>query len=400
MSGDSRWPARVMLVAAFGLAGASAVDAQIPPFGSNQLCPPDGLTGACCQAATPNLPNPTPMKSASAQLVCFKGCTVGGTQQLGAISLVNIAPTPNCGVFTANVVGPFVADVKLHYTRHWQQVQPGLGIVAVYRYVVVGRLVNRGAWSCTLEPVPFEPFLYGYVDLVYRKGCKPVAMALVLGHNCDDFIHNTSSGCTIPTLNPGGGHPGEASVVVAPGANFVANPSLVPPQGPAFPGSQGAVRRLNPACQVNDGFAAVGLNNLPAFCACGAGVLAPQYTPQELKGTTACGATLMPASLCPYNLAPPTHTLFTWSIGRWVLGPYPGRPGGYRAWLTEGYVLYLPGAATCEPPREAVWYGAETTWGLAAFERRVDLVDNYNPANNGPIIGGPGAFQTRVMFVY
>jgi hypothetical protein len=394
-------------VSSFVLSTLLVLGLAASPSVAQTACGPDGLTGPCCASASLSLPTLLKMTLGTAKRICFNQCAPSAAL-IGPLTISQPVPTGTWGVFTAQVTGPFVANVRLHYTRHWPHPTGG-SVREVYRFVLLGDLVIPGAWTCPIEPAAVGPaFLYGYVDYVFAigpQGCNQLRGAIVLGHACDQFIHNTSAGCTIPTLDPFGGHAGSASVVVAPGINFTPNASLQPPSGPSPTGPLVGMRTLTPppGCRTNE-LISGSLTNGPQFCSCLPGIPSAQYTAQQLAVASSCGSTLQSFTLCPYDQAGAPWSFYTWSVGSWGPGPYPGP--SYRLWLTEGYAIYIPSPPpACEPVREAVYYGAETMRALppaAGGYRRVDLVDNYRPSNNGPLIGGldPSAIQTRVVFLY
>lgn len=424
--GAQRAPAALLAV----LALAAALTASTASHALAQAggCP-DGFAGPCCGSANPQLPTFPQVTWQDARRTCWIDCgpfpsalapmTLGAPLQVG------------CGVYDAQLSGPMVAcpapggpsQLRLYYTRRWQQAHPLVGPLVVHRFVAVGNtcLPPHPAATCNTEPPPAAPFVFGFVDYAFRKvpsvpcGLQFYAAALAIGHPCDRFVHDPACPFTADPLPPT--HPVDQFTIVAPGTNFQPNAGLTPPSGPLLNVPRQALRFVRAGasgtCQPNERFQSLNLVNHGRQCSCVSPTLNQgPFWRQSLDATTTCGTRLQTSPLCPFAfppppMTPPFPTLHAWSVGRWTGLQFPALPGGHEVFLTQGSgTMQRPATAICPQvgAQRGAYYGAETKWGGPNGQKRVDLVDNVDPITGTtqvlPVVGGPGQLGTHVAFWY
>lgn len=371
----------------------------LAPTAPAQCFGPDGLNGPCCTPVTPTLP-PFPAITMQGLGVCWQGCVVGTQNKLTVVWATPVQPfcgqyqTPLTVVDNASGTTILTGTLILDYTRTWDEVDTtGVGR-QVWRFTAKADLSSPGTSTALICPKPncISPigphptaFYYGYVDYAGCTAGGPWETALVLFHNCDNFMHR-------PGLSdkPGVFHPANTFAIVAP--NSAAQP-FVPSNmiAPLNPVMGEAVRRTDAFSPPPSVCWAEDRVQQAAFTFNGAGCLnimagnPKQQSLRQFNGTTFCPTGGQWASLnVNFPVFPWFHMVST-SIGMWTSPlAYPGQE---HAWVDEGFFAHRE---PCTAFVIDMKYGATTYGGWAAFtsvgpvKGFTDLADNYTAPVGGP----------------
>ena len=389
----------------------------LAPSTSAQCPGPDGLSGACWQPSTAALPA-FPDQALSATSICWDSCVP--TQNCARVVLAEPVFVA-CGEYTQSIsvddctTGVVLSGtLALDYTRTWEESTGGPAPIRyqVYRFAVKVHLAApAGAVESCYVPlcaIGNEAYYYGYLD--YALDCTTGAWesALMLFHNCDEYIHKTApAGAFSPA---GAFHPKTMYAIVAPSsaANpFVASPPLPAPGG-AFTAE--AVRNApmfvaGRPCIKEDRVSG-SANFIIDACLCPISTAILQVSARNIKGSGTCTA----AGIAPTTFKtlktpgafPWFHAHSTW-IGTWTTGAT--YPGPEQVWADEAPVVYQDScyeAAGLHRKWGEQYYGASTGRGFTVLtpglsDKFIDWASNASFPLPGtpafPIIGP--IFPTR-----
>jgi hypothetical protein len=387
------------LLAVSVLLASSTASSQGVCFG------PDGLTGACCTAVTPNLPG-FPQVAVGGLGICWNNCNVSSTQDLRVTwapptevkctEYVTTITVSDAGTGSAIMSGTLVLD----YTRTWDEIAPDGTTRQVWRFAAkadlssvlpVGVLPPCPLPTC-LPPVgPHSTaFFYGYADYACLDPTVTFDPVLVLYHACDKFIHRPGF-----SDRPGSFHPGGSYAIVAPhtAVQSFTPANMVAPGGPNIgEGSRDMTPGTPPpfVCIAEDPVVAGSMDPLATGCVCNLTPTTVHHTLRKFTGTTACinaagvsGGWATLAINFPVN---PWYHLVTSSIGFWSTpGLYPGNE---QAWVDEGIFVHL---SACTGDFAELKYGGTTRGGWdvllpipVVINEFTDLADNYSAPLFGP----------------
>ena len=317
---------------AFALVATTGLSASL----SAQCLGDDGLNGPCWAPTPSNLPQ-FPSMSLPGTGICWENCApepqVCTKVELSAPNQIS------CGRYTADLQvfdcvngdQELGGRLVLDYTRTWIEAAPQ-GQLQVYRFLakVNMRQAPTGDDECIVPNCLDgfnEVFYYGYVDYAFLCGGGPVQSAMMLFHNCDEFIHQQGVSST-----PGNFHPNQNFALVAPSDTvnpFVAGNSM-PPVGALVAEAVRNVPQVGGAPCINeDPLAAGALNLIGAGCGCPFMLNPQQLTARRFTGQGTCaGAGVAPTSFNTVNTRPglPWIHLMSTSIGSWTTNAsYPGQ---------------------------------------------------------------------------
>ena len=381
---------------------AMAVGAMTASANAQCFSGPDGLSGPCWQPTTANLPGFQDVVLPGTG-ICWDNCAP--TQRPIRV----VVPTPtqtSCDTYSTTVTivdstsgtTELVGSMVMNYTRTWDEIDP-VGIShQVYRFVVKidfrdgtpGALHNSCLFPPCIGPEP-SAFYYGYLD--YAWTCGPVTFqeaALVLFHNCDEFIHHPTS------AKRGIYHPDTSFALVAP--STPANPFVAsiaaPPAGPMV---AEAVRNTAPpgaTCIFEDRLQNGAVQILGAGCGCAFAPNPPQLTARRISGTASCtNAAGINSSFLSANASPtfPWFHMMTTSIGSWTTPM--GYPGEEAVWVDEVPIFYRDSCVNSAFGE--VYYGASTAkgWTLGT----TILTQNFTDLASNTSWSVPGAPPTTFM---
>lgn len=396
-----------------GLVGLAVVG-TVPSLTAQACFGPDGLDGPCCTFVTEDLPT-FPDLSMQGSALPWQDCmplpklgvamSLGGPQQLACGSYVSpFSVTTAAGIVVAS------GELELTYSRTWDEISPAGQVHQVWRFLIMGNLDV----APTPVPQPAIPpvspaFYHGYID--YALPCNAPLVtwrhAMVLFHNCDDFLHRPGL-----SANPGVFHPDRTFAFVSPdtAAQPFDHTVIAPPMsGPVM---MGALRDPSPAaiaaCTTRDRVAQGALDPIVEGCACPLTVnLPPRNVATRMSAFGVCGGGTL--SLDTSALGFPWLHLISTSIGRWTNGAvFPGEEG---ALVYEGPVVWQEG---CTNQRFAeLHYGAATQQGWTRVsplpvllpQNMLDMRSNWSIPIPGPvalpIVGAvfPSPFRRHVLFL-
>jgi len=360
-------------------------------------CPgPDGLNGPCWQPVVPNLPQFPPWSIESTN-VCWTQCV---PQQVCSLVAIGQPIQFACARYNASFTmfdcgfNPLLGgSIDMEYTRTWDEVVPTQPPqrLQVWRFAIKTDLtpVNPAfADPCSIPPclqTHHAAFYYGYMDYALDCVTGQWQNAMVLYHNCDEFIHDPSLSST-----PGTFHPDKAYAIVAP--DTPANPfvaALAPP--PVGPIVAEAVRIAAPPgapCIAEDPVQG-NVQFLGDGCGCKFALNPKQLAARKFTGTGSCVAAGFGASsFATLALWPtyPWYHMMTASIGTWTTAA--AYPGVEFAWVDEGAILYKD---SCELKNYGeLYYGGSTSGGYDVLPGMVPLTQNFTDVASNVSFELPG----------
>ncbi|HED66201.1 MAG TPA: hypothetical protein ENJ09_11675 [Planctomycetes bacterium] len=391
-----------------------ALAALSAPAVAQCLTGPDNLTGSCWTPTTANLPI-FPATTLPGTAITWQQCQPA--QQCMRI-MISAPLASTCAQYKSAVTAfdcngqPVLAgSMLMDYTRTWQEsLQNPPKKYQVYRFVVkidmsLAGGVGLPSFAPTCVPTT-TAFYYGYMDYAFDCATGGAEAALVLFHNCDNFIHHPLSS------TPGTFHPGTTYALVAP--STTANPFLagavIPPGGSL---TAEAVRNVpstsTATCQTEDIISSgvMGYIGSGCFCSPTPGAMPPQLSARRLFGKGSCiNAAGFGTSFQTSNTMPnfPWFHMMTTAIGRWTTTA--NYPGPEVAWVDEAPVFYRDGctpSSTGTPQAYGeVFYGGSTLGGYTIdqvggpvlTDKFTDLASNTSWQVPGP---PPNTFMGNVL---
>jgi len=395
------------------ISGLFLLAAAVVTAPAAQCLGPDGLNGPCWAPTPANLPHFDGFLT-EATNVCWTQCQ---PQQQCSVVEVGTPLSTRCGQYIAPLrvldcagVVLLEGDLVMDYTRTWDELKPVVPPqrLQVYRFAVKVdiRVADPGLVDpCAIPPCLYTHptgFYYGYVDYAFDcTGVNQYENALVLFHNCDEFIHDQAISST-----PGTFHPNRSYAIVAPSTPlnpFVAT-IITPPVGPLI---AEATRNVPPAagalCVTEDLLTSGNMQFLGNGCGCQFSLNPKQLTARRLTGVGSCvpvgGG---PTSFTTLNLWPsfPWFHMMTTSMGSWTTTlAYPGIE---CAWVDEGGFLFNDSCSLAGGGPASfgeIYYGGSTSDGYLVLpnplhplsQRFTDLAANASfalpGAPAGPLIG-------------
>ncbi len=254
--------------------------------------------------------------------------------------------------------------IEMNYTRTWEEITSTNQRLQVWRFAIksdVFPVLANPPDPCMVPPCLFAhptAFYYGYMDYALNCLTGQWECAIVMFHNCDEFIHDP-----LISALPGVFHPDRSYAIVAP--DVPANPfvaaNLTPPVGAIV---SEAVRNTVPpgvTCIAEDPIQG-NVQFLGDGCGCQFALNPKQLNARRFLATGTCvAAGFGPTSFSTLNLWPvyPWFHMMTTSIGTWTgAGAYPGIE---KAWVDEGAILYHESCDTTSYGE--VYYGGSTADG-------------------------------------
>jgi len=394
-------------------AALAAVALAAAPRAARAQCMPDLLdTVPCCSPAPIQLPA-FPAISQSSRFICFRDCAIQVNQQL----CVDIDPPQPiatggallCGVYTikfkVKTCGTnqilWQGNLRAHYARNWQEVDPTGLTHGVWRFLLNGDLKataflqSTTQWSSpNIRPACYGSFnaIYvgGYIDYAFDCASSTWQAAWCFNHDCDTLHH--------PGGSPRAGvfHATRSWTFVGPGAGFVVDPATTVT---AAGTSSGESLRWNdwaalPAICRGEETAIGQVTQLGSRCLCSTSSAAPaQYEMTDVGFAGSCGSFV--------RTTPAPTNLWQKRIGRWtnpvvfpgneelnvVMGDMDSQIGCNLLFQQE----FFEGAATLRG-----WL-ATTYTGLVLGTQFIDVgSSNRTPGNMARRVGVPHVTQSIV----
>lgn len=291
---------------------ALAVLSGLASLPASAQCMPDLLdTVPCCSPISAALPT-FPGISQSSKFICFRDCAIQINQNL-CVTIDPPQPIATggailCGVYTIRFkvrqcggTMPILwqGNLRAHYARNWQEIDPSGLNHGVWRFLVNGDLKataflqSTAAWgSPNVQPGCYSAFnaIYvgGYIDYAQECSGGTWQAAWSLNHDCDAVHH--------PAGEPRAGafHPTRTFTFVGPGAGFVVDPVGTPVASGA---STGEAMRWNawsssPAiCRGEEPTSNTFVSNSGPFCFCSTAPGSPgQYERSNIAAVGTCGS--------------------------------------------------------------------------------------------------------------